>query len=123
MASEDRRPRGPERRKHARTPAYHPCVLLGPDLKEEAVEMVDLSESGIRLKSNRSLPPMTQVQVALLLPATRVGRPKDVKVLTRGVVVWSHQTPDEDYDTGVFFPDLREDQRNLLATYVVMAST
>jgi hypothetical protein len=116
-----------ERRKHTRVQATFPCVMLGPDRKHESFDLLDLSESGVRMRCARSLAPMTQIQVALELPAARLGRPKDVKLLTRGVVVWSHKsgkdvtgkgTVPSGYDTGVFFPELTSEQRALLLLYV-----
>jgi hypothetical protein len=35
-----------------------------------------------------------------------------------GVVVWSHLGDDGQYDTGVFFPELGEEQRGLLHAFV-----
>src|SRR5688572_27522923 len=80
-----------ERRKHKRVNASFPCVLVGPDMQEEHFDLVDLSESGVRLRCARALPAMTQIQVAMTLPGGRVGRPKDARLSTRGVVVWSHK--------------------------------
>ena len=127
-----------ERRKHKRVNASFPCVLIGPDKKEEQFDLVDLSESGVRMRCARSLPAMTQIQVALLLPGKRIGRPKDAKVSTRGVVVWSHKAGNPGgkgapkagskkpanggdgaaFDTGVFFPELTAEARGLLSAYV-----
>jgi c-di-GMP-binding flagellar brake protein YcgR len=117
---------GSERRKHTRVPATFPCVLIGPDQKEEKFDLVDLSESGVRMRCGRPLPAMTQVQVALVLPKARVGRPKDAPLSTRGVVVWSHKSKEgkkADFDTGVFFPELSNEQRGLLAAYVMSAAS
>lgn len=117
---------GAERRKHARAPASFSCVLIGPDKKEERFDLVDLSESGVRMRCGRSLPAMTQIQVALMLPKSRVGRPKDAPLSTRGVVVWSHKAKagkKAEFDTGVFFPELSHEQRSLLAAYVTTAAS
>jgi hypothetical protein len=122
---------GPERRKHARAVASFPCVLIGPDKKEEHFDLVDLSESGVRMRCGRALPAMTQIEVALVLPKGRVGRPKDAPLSTRGVVVWSHAAPKKsakagrkaEFDTGVFFPELSTEQRGLLAAYVLTAAS
>jgi len=129
-----------ERRKHTRVVASFPCVMMGPDRKHETFDLLDLSESGIRMQCGRALTPMTQIQVSLELPAGRLGRPRDVKLTTRGVVVWSHRatkegagkegpsgrpasaTPDG-WDTGVFFPELTPDQRAILLCFVASAVT
>lgn len=127
-----------ERRKHTRVSASFPCVLVGPDKKEERFDLVDLSESGVRMRCARSLPAMTQIRVAMTLPGGRIGRPKDAKLSTRGVVVWSHQAgsaagkparkapkggPKGGFDTGVFFPELSTEERGLLTAYVHSAAT
>lgn len=138
-----------ERRKHKRVSASFPCVLIGPDKKEEHFELVDLSESGVRMRCARSLPAMTQIEVALVLPKQRIGKPKDARLSTRGVVVWSHKAAKEaaggskkapakaaakasakasakaepTYDTGVFFPELSAAERGLLITYVITAAS
>src|SRR5262245_43670835 len=117
---------GSERRKHTRVPATFPCVLIGPDQKEEKFDLVDLSESGVVRRAGRAWPAMTQIQVALVLPKARVGRPKDAPLSTRGVVVWSHKSKEgrkSDFDTGVFFPELSNEQRGLLAAYVMSAAS
>jgi PilZ domain len=120
-----------ERRKHARVPAAFPCVMMGPDRKHESFDVLDLSESGVRMRCARSLAPMTQIQVSLELPAARTGRPRDVKLMTRGVVVWSHrearragakgEPAEAAYDTGVFFPELTGEQRAMLLLFVASA--
>jgi hypothetical protein len=117
---------GSERRMHTRVPATFPCVLIGPDKKQEEFDLVDLSESGVRMRCGRSLPAMTQIEVALLLPKARVGRPKDAPLSTRGVVVWSHKAKagkKAAFDTGVFFPELSTEQRGLLAAFVTTAAS
>ena len=135
-----------ERRKHKRVSASFPCVLIGPDQKEEHFDLVDLSESGVRMRCARSLPAMTQIEVALVLPGKRIGKPKDARLSTRGVVVWSHkagiETPAKaagrkpapakkagggaeapGFDTGVFFPELTAEARGLLNAYVLTAAS
>jgi hypothetical protein len=118
-----------ERRKHKRVSASFPCVLVGPDKKEEHFDLVDLSESGVRMRCARALPAMTQIQVAMTIPGGRVGRPKDARLNTRGVVVWSHKAgkapkgsprgaPKGGFDTGVFFSELSTEERGLLTAYV-----
>jgi hypothetical protein len=114
---------GPERRRHRRVPAALPFKLLN-DGKEEAFDLVDLSESGVRIKCRHAMPPMTRILVQLVLPGERIGARNDVKFETTGVVVWSHKAPEKTrpenarFDTGVFFADLDERQRSLLHAFV-----
>ena len=111
-----------ERRKHHRVEAAFPCLLVGADRKEEPFDLLDLSESGVRMRCRRALAAMTQIEVALQLPAARLGAKKDVRMTTKGVVVWSHKTPKGGgYDTGVFFPELSPEHRGLLSAFVLSA--
>ena len=114
---------GPERRRHRRVPAALPFKLLN-DGKEEVFDLVDLSESGVRIKCRHAMPPMTRILVQLVLPGERIGARDDVKFETTGVVVWSHKAAEKAkadetrFDTGVFFADLDDRQRNLLHAFV-----
>src|SRR5262245_39511784 len=110
-----------ERRRHTRVKASIPFHLL-TDGKDEPFDLVDLSESGVRIRSPRALAPMTRIRVRVVLPAKRVGSPADVAMDTTGVVVWSHKqagpaNPPQ-FDVGVFFADLEDRQRNLLRAFV-----
>lgn len=110
-----------ERRKHQRVAASLPCTMRGEDGAESPFDLVDLSESGIRLRCAESVTAMTRIQVAVLLPAGRIGRDEDVRLDTHGVVVWSHQVQPGEFDTGVFFPELDDDQRGMLQAFVLSA--
>ena len=109
---------GDERRKHPRYPVDLPFRLLDGAGSEESFDLQDLSESGARIRCGHSIPAMTRVQVALILPAKRVGADDDVRLDTEGVIVWSHKSDDGRYDTGVFFPELGGYQRRLLHTFI-----
>ncbi len=109
---------GDERRRHRRVPARFPFRIVS-DGKEETFELVDLSESGVRIRCLHAIAPMTRIRVSMTLPAKRVGAGTDVRFETLGVVVWSHRSLEAIYDTGVFFSDLDERQRSVLRAYVV----
>jgi c-di-GMP-binding flagellar brake protein YcgR len=107
-----------ERRRHHRVPGAIPFHLLA-DGKDEPFDLMDLSESGVRISAPRALAPMTRIQVRMILPARRVGAKTDVALDLSGVVVWSHKEPKVSaYDVGVFFADLDDRQRNLLRAFV-----
>jgi hypothetical protein len=118
-----------ERRRHLRVPARIPFHLLTGG-KDEPFDLVDLSESGVRIRSPRALAPMTRVDVRVILPAKRVGSKADVSLGTSGVVVWSHKLSAKElagavaaekatpFDVGVFFADLDDRQRNLLRAFI-----
>ena len=115
--ADDRHPdKGSERRKHARVPTGVALRLMSHG-KEEAFDLIDLSESGVRIRCHRALAAMTRIQVAMVLPGKRVGASSDVRFETTGVVVWSHKQ-ESIFDTGVFFPEMDERQRGLLRTFV-----
>lgn len=107
-----------ERRRHTRVEAELPCRLVHGDGQEEAFDLIDLSESGARINCARQLDSMTRIRVAMVLPGARLGHDEDLRVETVGVVVWSHPVADDRFDTGVFFAELDEDQRELLQSFV-----
>lgn len=112
-----------ERRRHRRVPARIPFHLLSEG-KDEPFDLMDLSESGVRILAPRALAPMTRIEVRMILPAGRVASDRDVTMDLGGVVVWSHPLPGVKasapgrHDVGVFFSDLDDRQRNLLRAYV-----
>jgi PilZ domain-containing protein len=113
-----REPAGAERRKHPRVTASFPLKIVNEAGREEPFHLLDLSECGARIQCSHAVPPMTRIQVALQLPGKGVGLGKGVRVDTSGVIVWCHRISDGQYDTGVFFPDLEEEQRGLLRALV-----
>ena len=110
-----------ERRVARRVPARGPCTIVGSDGNEKPFELVDLSESGARLTCGSAIEAMTRVQVVLVLPADRLGHTEDARLQTDGVVVWSHPSGAESFDTGVFFPELDDEMASLLRNYVATA--
>lgn len=110
-----------ERRKHRRVPASMACLIRSEEGDERPFELVDLSESGARLKCAFPIAAMTRIHVILELPARRVGRDENARLETDGVIVWSHRVEDDVYDTGVFFPELETENAELLQAYVLSA--
>jgi hypothetical protein len=108
---------GAERRAAERVPADVPFRLVSGG-KADSFDLVDLSESGVRIRCHASMAPMTKIQVAMVLPAVRVGASSDVQFQTTGVVVWSHKTGPGTFDTGVFFSEMDDRQRHLLRSFV-----
>src|SRR5437868_5376868 len=100
---------GAERRRHTRIDVKPPGngpFRLRADGADQTFELMDLSESGVRIRSQSALGPMTRIHVAMMLPGARVGASSDVRFETTGVVVWSHKQSPTAFDTGVFFPEL-----------------
>jgi c-di-GMP-binding flagellar brake protein YcgR len=116
-----RQPGSAERRRHTRVSAPIPCRLLS-DGKEQAFDLVDLSESGVRIRCPHALPPMTRLGVSMILPGKKIGASSDLRFDTTGVVVWSHKQGGAGqamaYDVGLFFSELDDRQRNLLRAFV-----
>ena len=111
-----------KRRKHQRVPAQGPGTLVGTDGAERSFELIDLSESGARLRCAAAIDAMTRVKVVLFLPGERLGHTEDARLETTGVVVWSHETDDASFDTGVFFPELDDDSASMLRSFVATAA-
>lgn len=113
-----------ERRKHPRVPALlqGPCTIKDGAGNEAEFQLTDLSECGARLTCKLPIAAMSRIHVAMRLPGDRVGKDDDTTVETIGVVVWSHATPEDGYDTGVFFPELDEESAALLQAYVLSAA-
>jgi len=113
-----KKPTGAERRKARRVPASVPFRLV-TNGKEEPFDLVDLSESGARIRCSHAVPAMTRIQVRILFPGERVGTKSALEFDTHGVVVWSHKDAGaKTFDTGVFFSELDERQRHLLRAFV-----
>ncbi len=110
-----------QRRKNQRVAAQGACTILDPDGGEHAFELIDLSECGARLRCEIPIGAMTRINVAMLLPADRVGRDADARLQTAGVIVWSHRVEEGVNDIGVFFPELDEEGASLLQAYVLSA--
>jgi hypothetical protein len=107
-----------ERRRHARVTSAVPFRLL-TEGREEPFDLIDLSESGVRIRCPHAMPPMTRIRVSMVLPGQRIGAASDVRFDTTGVVVWSHrQAGASAFDLGVFFSELDDRQRNLLRAFV-----
>lgn len=106
-----------ERRRHPRVPIREPGVLVSEGVRNE-FEMLDISESGVRLRSRHAIHAMTQLELELRLAAAQVGGTSDYVLKTTGIVVWSHKQAAAPlpYDTGVFFPNLDDRQREVLRT-------
>lgn len=107
-----------ERRRDKRVFAPLPCTIQDPDGDDSPFDLIDLSESGARIRCDHAIAPMTRIRVAMRLPSARTGTDDDVSLETEGVVVWSHATEEGRFDTGVFFPELEETLREALRTYI-----
>ena len=108
-----------ERRRHRRISVRLPLQLT---VRDQTVDthIVDLSESGIRLRTPASLPLMTRVQIALELPAKKPGEGTSAVGIT-GVIVRCVQVDDDSsvpYDTAIYFEDLPDSARGRITRYM-----
>ena len=107
-----------ERRRHPRVSIELPLRLTLQDGTVDS-HIVNLSESGIRLRTPSPLPLMTRVQIALELP-DKAGSSGAAAVAITGVIVRCVETPGQDnpYDTAIFFEDLSDSARGHIARFV-----
>ena len=108
-----------ERRRHRRISVRLPLQLT---VKDQTVDthIVDLSESGIRLRTPASLPLMTRVQIALELPARKPSEGTSAVGMT-GVIVRCVHVDDGSgvpYDTAIFFENLSDSARGRIERYM-----
>jgi len=95
----------------------------------------NISQSGVRCHTDRRLPVMTQVQLAIALPIGPKGSLGTREITCRGVVVRcdplespaasagdaSRAANRSKYDTAIFFTDLGESDRSDVETFVSTA--
>lgn len=111
-----------ERRSNPRTPVDLDLqIALKGDLVRARVR--DISTSGIRCVTECEVPIMTQVQMVILLP---LGLGGTRSLSCSGAVVRSEPpdvaaTPDDVFETAIFFTELRESDRAALETFISTA--
>jgi len=82
---------------------------------------LNISESGIYCKVEHELPLMSRIELRLKIPAGEDAKGTDI-VNVSGVVVRQHPViidgETKHYDVAIFFDDLSEKGRNLIAGYI-----
>ncbi len=108
-----------ERRRHRRISVRLPLQLT---VKDQTVDthIVDLSESGIRLRTPAALPLMTRVQIALELPTKKPSEGASSVGITGVIVRCVHVDDDSGvpYDTAIYFETLSDSARGRIARYM-----
>ncbi len=106
-----------ERRRHPRIPVSLPLRLT---LQDETVDtvIINLSETGIRLRMPKPMQLLSRVQIGIELPETKGLTPASVAIT--GVIVRCEPTEDDDipFDTAIFFEDLSDAARGSISRFI-----
>lgn len=107
-----------ERRSSPRAQSRVPMVVKDRT-REVKVETLNISKSGAQCRLSYFIPLMTKLEIRLELPGHATPQPT---IHCRGVIVRvepaSEQPHRASYDTAIFFHDLSEPDRAILAEYV-----
>ena len=109
--------RSVERREESRVAARLPAVLVD-DARTTIASTHNLSASGAYCTLRRSIPLMTRLQVRFQIP----GHPRSTQIICQGVVVRVEPpvpTPRRTrYKVAIFFNDMTDGDRAVIARYV-----
>ncbi len=109
-----------ERRKYPRVPESISCWF---DAGTSAFtgKTTNLSCGGALCQLPRSIPPLTQLEIALELPATSQEGIQSIRCM--GVVVRQESQPSTDgavsYLTAIFFSNIKQEDRKRIAEFVL----
>lgn len=93
---------------------------------EDAISIIetrakDISCSGLYCQIARPIPVMTKVDIILLLPSHERSVVGITEIKCKGIVVRSQLRAERDelfYDTAIFFTELNEKDKDMIAQYV-----
>jgi len=110
-----------ERRKDIRAQKRIPLKLADSTF-DVITETVDISSSGAYCRVTRNLPPMSKIDVALLVPGKNSESPTR-KIRCKGVVVRTEpaiikNTDKAHYNIAIFFTDISKKDRKIAEDYV-----
>ncbi len=97
-----------ERRRHQRIALYHEATIAYANIEDAAATLLDLSEEGIALQSERRLPPQCKVYFQFNLP----GQVSAVRL--SGEVMWQDSTG----RVGIRFKDVPQSSRRVLSDWL-----
>ena len=114
-----------DRRKDIRASKRIPLKLADPTF-DVITETVDISPSGAYCRVTRNLPPMSKIEVVLLVPGKDSESPTR-KIRCRGVVVRTEpaiikDTDKAHYNIAIFFTDISKRDRKIAEDYVTSGS-
>lgn len=111
-----------ERRRSVRAPAK-----LAMEIKISGeyarAESLNVSANGVYFSSSVHIPPLTRLEITLMLPASESARAKNTEVICEGVVV--RVQPDkpeknrEAYEIACYFTAISEKDREQLESYIL----
>jgi hypothetical protein len=106
-----------ERRRHPRIPISLPLQLTIQDETVDTV-IINLSETGIRLRTPKPMQLLSRVQIGIELPEAKGVTPESVAIT--GVIVRSEPTESADipFDTAIFFEDLSDAARGSISRFI-----
>jgi len=114
-----------ERRKNIRARKNIP-VKLADSVFDIITETVDISSSGAYCRVTRNLPPMSKIEVVLLIPgkdpesSTRKIKCKGVVVRTEPAIV--RYSDKAHYNIAIFFTDISKKDQKIAEEYVASGS-
>ena len=109
---------GKERRRDPRVDNQIPVKIYHED-GDIVTETGNVSRSGISLKINKYIDPMTKLKVNLLLPLKKNGKLASKKIHCQGVVVRVENGKDKNvYNVAIFFNDISQRDAEVIADYV-----
>ena len=107
-----------ERRRAMRVAESLPFKIAHQDYEIEAVT-VNISAVGALCRVERDIPMMTQLRVALSLPALRKGARRPKVISLKGAVVRKDRDPlTQRYLLAVYFSDIRAQDREFLKKFI-----
>lgn len=105
-----------ERRRSVRVHESLPFKIGHADY-ETLAQTVNISLHGALCLVDKNIPLMTQLAVALTLPAKRGGRGKTIRL--KGVVVRREKEPaSERYFLAIYFSQIRSEDREMLRRFI-----
>ena len=112
-----------ERRSHPRADAKVPLLITcGAEPDAIAAQTSNLSCSGLYGNVPMHIPAFERVRVGVSLPLSDGGDGSAEPLEVEGIVVRSEPSNEEeerrDYGIAIFFPDISEEARTRIATYV-----
>jgi hypothetical protein len=114
-----------ERRKNIRAKKNIPLKLADASF-DIITETVDISSSGAYCRVTRNLPPMSKIEVILLIPGKDSTAPTR-KIRCKGVVVRTEPAIVKDsdkahYNIAIFFTDISKKDQKIAEEYVASGS-
>jgi len=109
-----------ERRKYPRAEFNLPIKIFD-SVFDIVTETKDISGNGAYCSINENIEPMTKLGLTLLVPVQKKGKKVLHKVICQGVVVrkeYIRINGKNAYNIGIFFNDIKDNDRKIIVSYV-----